>query len=74
MEPNNARALTAAECKWAIEKAGFHGKITDCDSFEKAIETAFSDKSSRVCAFGSLYSVSALTEAWTKYRQHIDME
>ncbi len=74
VEPNNARALTAAECKWAIEKAGFHGKITDCDSFEKAIETAFSDRSSQVCAFGSLYSVNALTEAWTKYRQHIDME
>ena len=63
--PDNPRALSAKECAEAIKSCGFDGEIFVSLDKKQAVSWAIQvakQKEVGVCAFGSLYSVGALSE------------
>ena len=66
--PDSPRAMSADECADAVRKCGYTGAVSVMDTIEEAVQSAYrmsQKKNTGVCAFGSLYSVGAISRAGT---------
>lgn len=66
--PDSPRAMSADECAAAVRKCGYTGAVSLMDTIEEAVQLAYrmsQKKNTGVCAFGSLYSVGAISRAGT---------
>ena len=66
--PDSPRAMSADECADAVRKCGYTGEVSVMDTIEEAVQLAYrmsQKKNTGVCAFGSLYSVGAISRAGT---------
>ena len=66
--PDSPRAMSADECADAVRKCGYTGAVSVMDTIEEAVQLAYrmsQKKNTGMCAFGSLYSVGAISRAGT---------